>query len=78
MLFEDVKCKGSSQQIPFTGIPFVTFGYEAIILYTWSRSMHFNKEQKIREKKINRYEANLARTPTPSMIFLLEKLLFRA
>ena len=38
--------------------------------------MHSKKEKNIREKKLNRYEANLARTLPPSPIFLLEKPIF--
>ena len=41
-------------------------------MYTWSRLRHFNKEKKIREKKLNRYKANLVRTLPPSPVFLLE------
>ena len=77
MLLEDVKRKGSAQQIPFTGISFVILGMKRLDC-TYGVDRCTSAKNKKLEKKINWYEANLARTLPPSTIFLLEKPLFRA
>ena len=51
MLFESVKRKGSSQQIPFTGVPFVILGMNRLdCTHGVDRCALTKKKKKIREK----------------------------
>ena len=71
-----MKRKGSTQQIPFTGFSFVILGTKRLDCTYGVDRCTPTKKKRLEKKKLNRYEANLARTLPPSPIFLLEKPIF--
>ena len=70
-----MKRKDSTQQILFTGLPFVNLGIKRLDCTNGVDRCTSTKKKRL-EKKLNRYEANLTRTLLPSPTFLLEKLIF--
>ena len=70
-----MKSKGSTQQIPYTGVPFVILRMKRLDC-THGVIDALQQRKKDSRKKLNCYEANLAGTLSSSPIFLLVKPIF--